>query len=202
MKSDVCKILCNNDSLNEILGQVEKCAEFNKLDEKNTRQLRLLSEELVGMLPELTDFYTGEFWIENSGSRYEIHASVNVDRKDMLYREKAMSISKSGINEAARGMLGKIREAVEVMVENYNRAGEAGMLPVDGGMGYYSSQYYSQAWSMNTYINQAEDADKEEDWDELEKSIIAKYADDVVVGISKGVIHIVLKKRCIDAMQA
>lgn len=201
MKSDVCSILCNNDSLNEILNQVEKCAEYNKLDEKNVRQLRLLSEELVGMLPMLTDFYMGEFWIENNGSRYEIHASVNVDRKDLLYREKAMSISKSGINEDSRGLLGKIREAVEVMIENYNMAGESGMLPGDGGMGYYASQYYSQAWSMNTYINQAEDANQTEDWDELEKSIIAKYADDVVVGISKGVVHIVLKKRFNDAVQ-
>lgn len=194
MKSDVCSILNDKESLSLILDEVEKCAEYNHLEERAARQLRLLAEELVAMLPELVIFKTGEFWVENSGDRYEIHATINAAKDDLMYREKVMTISKSGINEASKGILGKIRETIEIMAEGYNFAGELGVLPTDE-RGYYSSSLYAQAWSLSNYINQSEDENKEAAWDELEKSIIAKVADDVVVGVQKGIVHIVLKKR-------
>ena len=38
-------------------------------------------------------------------------------------------------------------------------------------------------------------AEKQEAWDELEKSIIAKLADDVIVGVLGGKVDIVVKKK-------
>ena len=51
---------------------------------------------------------------------------------------------------------------------------------------------YSNAWSLSTYKQGAKN--KTEAWDELEKSIIANMADDVIVGIIGGKVEITIKK--------
>ena len=43
MKSDICKITGDKESLSAILNETEKAAAYNKLDEKNTKLLRLES---------------------------------------------------------------------------------------------------------------------------------------------------------------
>ncbi|MCR5142759.1 MAG: hypothetical protein K6C68_09575 [Ruminococcus sp.] len=55
------------------------------------------------------------------------------------------------------------------------------------------------AWSLMNYINafdrEEEKQNRSEAWDELEKSIIANLADDVVVGVLNGKVDIVVKKK-------
>ena len=65
MKSDICKISHNKDSLMVLLNETEKAASYSNLDKKQSGRLRLLAEELVGMLPELLEFSDGEFWVES-----------------------------------------------------------------------------------------------------------------------------------------
>ena len=50
-------------------------------------------------------------------------------------------------------------------------------------------------WSLSRYQLQ-KDA-KEEEWDELEKSVVAKLADDITVGVKNGKVELVIKKKCI-----
>ena len=53
---------------------------------------------------------------------------------------------------------------------------------------------YPYTWTLENYKNQAKKA-KEEAWDELEKSVIASIADDVIVGVKgKRADIIVIKK--------
>ena len=67
MKTDVCKLTNDKSTLDNILAEAEKSASYNKLNAKQSLQLRLLAEEMVGMLPELLEIGNGEFWIENDG---------------------------------------------------------------------------------------------------------------------------------------
>jgi hypothetical protein len=53
-------------------------------------------------------------------------------------------------------------------------------------------------WSLEGYrmeIQQAEETKRKECWDELEKSIVANLADDVIVGIDGREVNIVIKKK-------
>ena len=53
------------------------------------------------------------------------------------------------------------------------------------------------AWSLLSYkedVDGSSGEDKDEAWDELEKSIIAKLADDVIVGVLNGKADITVKK--------
>ena len=64
MKSNVCKIVKGNKDLEGIFKESEKVAEYNGLTHKQTLQLRLLCEEIDGMLPNIIDDYEGELWID------------------------------------------------------------------------------------------------------------------------------------------
>ena len=77
MKSDLCKLTRNTVSLKNILQESEKAAAYANLDKKEALNLRLMAEELIGMLPELLDFSDGEFWIECEVQK--IHVYTNRD---------------------------------------------------------------------------------------------------------------------------
>lgn len=75
MKTDICTITNDKSTYNAIFTEVDKSAEYNKLEKKQALHLRLLAEELVSMLPELLEIGSGEFWIENNGMDFELHAA-------------------------------------------------------------------------------------------------------------------------------
>ena len=64
MRSNVCKIDQGSKDLAAILKESEKVAKYNGLDHKKTMQLRLLCEEIDGMLPNIIREFEGDFWIE------------------------------------------------------------------------------------------------------------------------------------------
>ena len=192
MKTDVFKIENDASSLERMLEETEKAAKYADLDSKQTIRLRLLSEELIGMLPSLLEYCSGEFWVECEGKKFELHVAVVVDDMLSTDRDKLFSVSTSGKNAAAKGIMGKIRAAAEMMLAEYFS------LPVDMqydfyNMGMAEPYYYANAWTLNQYRQSAQEQD-EEAWDELEKSIIANLADDVVVGIKGKKVDIIVKK--------
>lgn len=199
MKTEVCKLKGKGNDFSLVEKVAEKTAVYNALDKKQGLQLRLLSEELVGMLPELLDRYSGEFWIENEGNNFEIHAKVTSAVYNSEERSKVMSISSSGKNVATVGFMGKVRSIVDAMLLSMAETDPMVMPPV---MDRYYVDSLSEAmlstWSLEGYrmeIQQAEETKRKECWDELEKSIVANLADDVIVGIDGREVNIVIKKK-------
>ncbi|MGN1339617.1 MAG: hypothetical protein ACI4WS_04950 [Oscillospiraceae bacterium] len=192
MKSNVCRIGRDGKCLANVLSEVEKAAAYNGLDEKHSLRLRLLAEELVKMLPELVDVYSGSFWVENDKQSYELHALLKADEMNPLKKGEIISVSKSGKNAAASGILGMLRNALENLYQYADSVGA----PMPLGFGDGSAMYcdYSCAWSMDLYMQQAELQNKKKNWDELEKSIIASFSDDVIVGIKGRQIEIIVRK--------
>ncbi len=201
MKTDVYKFQKAVTDIDSISGLASKISAYNGLDKKQELKLSLLCEELVEMLPNLLIYGNGEFWIENHNNDYEIHALVEADSLlSSTDREEILSVSKSGKNAAAVGIMNKIKAAAEVMIANYAQtAGTSGMNYPEANYAYYDMGMYvdpigySSEWSLENYRSEAKN-DKEA-WDELEKSIIANLADDVIVGIIKGKVEIIVKKK-------
>ena len=77
MKSDVVLIKKGQNSIDLILNEVEKVAKYTSLDGKKAMHLRLLAEELNNMLPELSKWYEGKFYIEANENEYILHANFN-----------------------------------------------------------------------------------------------------------------------------
>ncbi len=203
MKTDICKLTNDKSALGTILAEAEKSAQYNGLDKKQSLQLRLLAEELAGMMPELLEVGSGEFWIENKGKEFELHASIKAERLSPFDKENVLSVSKSGRNAAAKGIVNKIKLVAEGMLDGYFTAVE-----ITGGSDYYDfydmgagmnfgmgyGDQWTNAWSLNSYVNRAEADKNAEEWDELEKSIIANLADDVIVGVIGKKVDVIIKK--------
>ena len=54
---------------------------------------------------------------------------------------------------------------------------------------------YSYLWSLDEYRNTVKKEEKTAEWDELEKSVIASVADDVIVGVKGKNANIVIVKK-------
>ena len=196
MKSNVCALEKGGKGLDKILAEVEHVAEYNKLGEKQTLRLRLLAEELSGMLGGILDNFSGEFWAEDRNGTYELHTVIKVDEMTYELRNELLKLSSSGKNFSARGIMGKIRAAIDNLI-----LASAGM-PFDetmylSGVGYgvEVNGIYS-AWSLNRYRDDIKkQKDTEEAWDELEKSIVANLADDVTVGVKGRKVEVIVYKR-------
>jgi hypothetical protein len=54
---------------------------------------------------------------------------------------------------------------------------------------------YAYLWSLDQYRSTVDRSERAEEWDELEKSVIASVADDVVVGVKGKRADIVVIKK-------
>lgn len=196
MKTDICTISNDKSTYNAIFKEVEKSAQYNRLDKKQELHLRLLAEELVSMLPELLEIGSGEFWIENNGMDFELHAAIKSKGLSVFDRENVLSVSSSGKNAAASGILSKIKLVAENMLGDFIEVSKMGA--ENGWYDFYDmgsgvETMYVSSWSLSNYKENVDN--NTEEWDELEKSIIASIADDVIVGVKGKEVDIIIKKR-------
>ena len=194
MKSDVIEVSSRDSRSEAALRMAEKVAVYKELPPKQALHLRLLTEEAMGMLRSITGQMSGEFWIEEAGGVYELHLAVNT-LMDEEKRAQLLAASTSGVNEATRGIMGRIRAFFEP---------EAGGLPLfftapmPGDM---DQMHGSTVWEMSEYREQLslyrEQAmtGAREAWDELEKSVVSHVADDVKVSIWGSKVEMTIIKR-------
>ena len=195
MKSNVCKIENGTNDLKAILEESNKVAVFNNFNKKQTLQLSLICEELDGMLPYLVEDFSGDFWIEYEDGVCKVNASINIPDFNSIKKEELIAISKNKKNAAAVGIVGKIRNLLE---DFFLSNGDVDYVPLSSvhplSVGYCETVDYSYLWTLNQYRMTIEE-EKKEDWDELEKSIIANLADDVIVGVKGKKANIVIVKK-------
>ena len=205
MKSNICELNKDLTCLEAVLTEVEKVTTYTALEGKKALRLRLLAEELCGMLPGLIENFRGKFWAENEGNEYELHIELKADDMNIDLRDELISVSKSGKNAAAKGVMGKIRAVAETML--LAATDSSVELPAGGfydyhgynmGFGYIDPAVavetgYIYSWSLCNYRAAVEE--KEYDaYGELERSIVAKIADDIIVGVRGKNVEIVVKK--------
>ena len=204
MKSNICKLNKDLTCLGTVLAEVEKVTTYNGLEDKKALRLRLLAEELCGMLTGLIENFSGEFWAENDGDDYELHVELKADDMNIDLRDELISVSKSGKNAAAKGVMGKIRAVAETMLlaasdptfsvpcgDFYDYHGyNMGFGYIDPTIAVETGYIYS--WSLFNYKTAVEE--KEDAYAELERSIVAKLADDIIVGVRGKNVEIVVKK--------
>ena len=191
MESNVCKIKKGSQDLTALLEETEKVAVYNELTGKKALSLRLLAEELVSMLPSIVESYDGEFWIVNDGDRYELCVKVNVADMDVDTRERLIAVSKDNKNSSVVGISGKIRAVFDYMAMGSDNP----MISPAGRYGLATSIDFSQLWSLKQYQDSLKEAAAEKvEWDEFERSILVKLADDVTVGVKGKCVNIIIKK--------
>ena len=116
-------------------------------------------------------------------------------------------MSTSGQNASSRGFMGRLGDMVSRAMYNFSKAidlygAETMRYGVVGTGGIDTPSVYDMTpvWSLKQYRagleEQREDSDDaSEAWDELEKSIVANLADDVVVGVKGDRVELVIVKK-------
>ena len=199
MKTDVISVSSRGNQIKAVLKQVDKVAAYKGLSAKDALHLRLLTEEMMGMMRSITGETEGQFWIEDQDGEYQLHLRVRT-RLTEEEREQLLSASSSGKNQAARGLMGHIREFFD-----WGSAEDPTGIPCTLMLPDMFEQSTSPAlyleWSMQRYENalsyrmKQEDTSVREAWDELEKSVVKHVADDVLVSIRGGVVEMTILKK-------
>lgn len=197
MRSNTC-FLYRSAGRDKVLREVSKTAQYCELDHESGLQLRLLAEELLGMLENITGPYKGLFWIEAENDiNFRLHIQIEKPDKSKT-REKLLSISSKGQNTAAGGVVGRLRNMFENCMDNYeeleNYGIQNGIVCTSLGDMYAGcvARDGSIAWSLKDF--EASMSKDSGEWDELEKYIVISLADDIAVNMKKGRADIIVYK--------
>ena len=207
MRTDTIIVSSNGFGTDRAMLESQKYAGYLGLNEKQSLRLRLLTEETLGMVSAIAGDFSADFWIQSYKTNgCEIHLAAKVEmnyekRKDLL------AVSSSGVNEASKGFMGKIREMIE---NSFYTCEEIETLSEEYGGGTLSyaamglpdvdmMDRNAYEWTLQRYrksVDEARETNKAavEAWDELEKSIVAKLADDVKVSIIGNNIEVIIIK--------
>ena len=199
------KFLVNSDSgrMQAAKYVTESFAWYAKLDRKSTLRLCLLVEETLGMVKEMVQDYYGCLWFSGDEHCIEIHLEFTADM-DAKKKHELLSVSSTGSNVSVRGFMGRIGEFLSSAMYNFGRAMDAygaetmryGIIG-SGGVDTPSVYDMTPVWSLRQYRAALENHNGDEAkaaWDELEKSIVANLADDVLVGVKGDRVELVIVK--------
>jgi hypothetical protein len=186
MKSD---IYTQKQGIEQILSETKRLGEFCNLPPVASDKLRLLAEEMLSLTVRLFDNLEYEFFVENEGCRF----TLNLSAKTLVspqQKEKLLSLTRNGENEATKGIFGKISTIFENLL-----TGSAEYTPVVRA--YYPDIPHLYGMDMSAYFSlsafQGERPYKPDDeqWDGLEKSIIATLAKEMVIGVRNNKVEMI-----------
>ncbi len=191
----------NGEGMEKALRMAELAASACDLPRRSALQLRLLSEEMMGILRSITHETEATYWITEKDRQFALHLATDTAMRSDK-RSELLSVATSGRNEAARGVTGKLRSLFEAAMDP-----DADDMPSLLSMGLSSmaspgSVWLSPVsvdWSMNAYKQGVEesapqDSEAAEAWDELEKSVVSRLADEVTVAIRGQNVEMVIYK--------
>ena len=170
MRSDIINIDNQGNGFESALSQAESVAKFRGLDARETIRLRILTEELLGVVRSLTGEMSGTFWIDSEGKAFTLHLSTKT-KMDAIKRYQLISSSTANKNEASKGFLGFLRDKFESAILS------------DGGVVLYD---------MNGMP--LDEAPETEEWDRYERSILRRLADEIKISVRGGAVEMEVLK--------
>ncbi len=204
MVSDKITVFSGGNDIEQVLDEAERFAEYNRLDGKERQTLRLLTEEMIGALKGAAGDFEGDFWMECEKAEYRLKLRVDAD-VDAEKKKELLTLSTSGKNETSIGLLGLLRQvAVKALAGQDGTSDEltptgADLIYMGGMLRGEDSLFLDYNWSIMQYHEaldeKAEEKEAKETWDELEKSVLVRLADDIRVGVRGDTVEISVIKR-------
>ena len=199
MKTDVVNVSSKGLGAEAALEQVEKASAYLGLTGKDALHLRLLAEEMLGMMYSLTGESEGKFWIEDDCGSVALHLQVSTVMNSEK-REQLLDASTSKKNEAAKGLMGRLRDFFDRSTDT-DVAALSSPLLLPEMYDQSATPLLDWEWSMVEYEEALDaqvkrnEAGAKEAWDELEKSVVTHVADDIKVSIRGPKVEMIILKR-------
>ena len=186
MISDIIEITSSGENMGAALDLSRKVAAYSDLSAKGALHLRLLAEEMMGMMRSITGETRGKFWIEGDEDVYQLHLIVDAALSKEK-RQQMLGASSSGKNEATRSFMGRLRDfffrSVDDEIASYNSSVLAAGASTDGLRPVTDWEWSLLRYQSNLSTMKEKKQEAAEAWDELEKSVVSKVADNVQVSI-------------------
>ena len=203
MKTDVIAVSSKGARMEAALIQADKVAVYKEMSPKNALHLRLLTEEMMGLMRSITGDVTGRFWIQDEDGVYELHLQAEKWLTSET-REKLLAASTTGKNESAKGLMGRLRNFFEIGADE-DVAVFTNPLVLPGMYEHTTAPTMDWEWSMVQYeeaLNSYQPEKEKEETvqqarDELEKSVVAHVADDIKVGIRGRTVEMTIVKKMV-----
>lgn len=198
-KTDTIMITWDGQGVDKALALTEKLAVAQGLEKKQTLHLRLLCEELTGMLRGIAGEVQADYWLENEDKKFELHLNADVYLTEPM-REKLLAASSDGKNFAAKGFMGKIRVIIgDILMSSkevlpYTTVNAVPVFPSVAIAGENAAVWSMMLYRKELYKHAKVSQEAAQAWDELEKSIVANIADDVKVKIIGNNVEIIVYK--------
>lgn len=195
MKSEKCKLNGTPECAVVALNETERFAQTCGLPPKKALHLRLLAEEMLGMMNGLLSVRDGEFWVEQNKDGYELHAQARTKSITESAAERLLAASTSGENDCYRGVSGKICRALDWLISQQPVEDDDPIVfdahkkqvllddPYAQKMSEALASTGTVQWSFSQYIESENPDLKAEQWDELERSVLSNLADDISIGV-------------------
>lgn len=161
------------ETVKKILTESNRMAKRAGISSKDEMHIVLLTEETISVLPHLTEYGSGKFWIDVTDDLFELHISVTPKSASGA---KARKVSEP----AKRTIMGRV---LGVFDRAASKKGESDD---------------NTSWSLGSYIEKLKQQDQGsalEEWDEMEHSILANIADDVVVKRKSNSVDLIISKK-------
>ena len=179
VRSSIVKVYRNGKGEDEALAMTERLSATSGLEKKAKLHLRLLAEELMGMVKAVAGDINAEYYLEVSGRDYELHLNSEIEITPEM-KEK-FTAAKSKDNPDSKGFMSRLRSMIASVLVSKNE-----------------NEF---SWNMEEYRSEVKRKMDQNDkksanaWDELEKSIIANIADDVSVKVNGNNVEIVVYRK-------
>lgn len=175
------------------------------MSKKAKLQLCLLVEEGVGMLWAMSEVVDGSVWIEGDEreTRICLEATARLDRDR---RKTLLAMASNGKSTAGRGLMATLGAFI---VDSLYHMGQSvqwlanetfknGMVGPNGVAAPMSDANMIPVWSLEEYrqnLRASGDADDQAALFDLERSIVARLADDLIVSLQGKKVNLVIVKR-------
>ena len=196
MRTEQIRVSSSGEGMEEALQMTEKFGLESGQIRKEDLRLRLLAEELFGMMRSIVGKIEALYWIEGEDQKYDIFLAGDVELNQDS-RRKLIEVSSKHENAAAKGFMGKLRDMIGVMLlpEGDGPSMTSIGLMTMGSPNEFIANSDAYSWSLNKYREELQASDNEEarkENDELERSIVASLADEVSVSIEDSKVTIVV----------
>ena len=176
MKSKLIAIHSTGDGFRDAHLETEEMGA--NLPEEQSLHLCLITEEMLSLFNSVTgEVENAEFWLEEEDGLYTFHLSA-LQKLGNIQRDELIQSSSSGVNEAATGFLGKLKE---MFISAMSVGRDIDM--------YYTSKGYSQAADMTDEVIASAK------WDKFERSVLLSLTDNVKIAIKGGRVDLTATKK-------
>lgn len=189
IKSLICPIE-NKRDVERALTEIDNFSAFYEMDSEQAKTLRLIGEELLGMVDGVLDITNGRFWIEGGDDevlvRLAAEAILGTVAKDELDQ-----VSK---NAEYKGFGGFIKKTIDNIGELFRDSGASMGTISESEFGVTGSIITQNEvnWSLSKYQDSLDRDMKAGSWDELEMSVLKKFSKDIKISYRNDRVDIIV----------